>query len=87
MTLYRLRDPAGPWVDTVEGRKGCNPRVLTHEQLIPQQATMSLVALPGGKLLGVQDYTATVSQQRPFRRSFWCMDFDYESGRQATDIS
>ncbi len=26
--------------------------LLTHEQLIPQQSTMSLVALPGGKLLG-----------------------------------
>ncbi len=26
--------------------------LLTHEQVIPQQATMSLVALPGGKLLG-----------------------------------
>ena len=95
-------DPAAPWVDTVEGRKDCNPRVLTkcsptiirparllahpdgrtiivggtpaygmtgggllfwdrsrgervlltHEQVIPQQATTSLVALPGGKLLG-----------------------------------
>ncbi len=95
-------DPAAPWVDTVEGRNDCNPRVLTrcaptiirparllahpdgntiilggtpaygmtgggllfwdrprgervlltHEQVIPQQATASLVALPGGKLLG-----------------------------------
>jgi streptogramin lyase len=26
--------------------------LLTHEQLIPQQSTMSLVALPGGRLLG-----------------------------------
>jgi len=95
-------DPAAPWIDTVEGRKDCNPRVLTqcsptiirparllahpdgrtiilggtpaygmtggglllwdrsraervlltHEQLVPQQATMSLVALPEAKLLG-----------------------------------
>ncbi len=95
-------DPAAPWVDTVEGGKDCNPRVLaqcsptiirparllahpdgrtivvggtpaygmtgggllfwdrsrgervllTHEQVVPQQATMSLVALTGGKLLG-----------------------------------
>jgi streptogramin lyase len=95
-------DPAKPWIDTVEGRKNCNPRVLTrcsptiirparllphpdgrtiivggtpaygmtgggllfwerttgervlltHEQVLPEQATMSLVALPGGKLLG-----------------------------------
>jgi hypothetical protein len=95
-------DPAAPWVDTVEGRQDCNPRVLTrcsptiirparllahpdgrtivvggtpaygatgggllfwnrssgervlltHEQVLPQHSTMSLVALPGGKLLG-----------------------------------
>ncbi len=95
-------DPAAPWVDTVEGRQDCNPRVLTrcspdiirparllmhpdgrtiimggtpaygmtgggllfwdrssgqrvlltHQQVIPDQATTSLVALEGGKLLG-----------------------------------
>ncbi len=95
-------DPAAPWVDTVEGRQDCNPRVLTrcspdiirparllmhpdgrtiimggtpaygmtgggllfwdrssgqrvlltHQQVIPDQATISLVALEGGKLLG-----------------------------------
>jgi len=95
-------DPAAPWVDTLEGRQDCNPRMLTkcsptiirpakllahpdgrkivvggtpaygmtgggllswdrssgervlltHEQILPQHSTMSLVALPGGKLLG-----------------------------------
>jgi hypothetical protein len=95
-------NPAAPWVDTVEGRPDCNPRVLTqcsptiirparllahpdgrtiivggtpaygatgggllfwdrsrgervlltHEQVLPQHATMSLVVLPDGKLLG-----------------------------------
>lgn len=95
-------DPAAPWVDTVPGRPGCNPRfldqcaptinrphdllahpdgntlilagtpgygltggglmlwdrragrktVLTDRQLIPDQSTMSLVALEGSRILG-----------------------------------
>jgi hypothetical protein len=95
-------NPAAPWVDTVPGRPGCNPRfldkceptinrphdllahpdghtlvlagtpgygltggglmiwdrrgerktVLTDRQLIPDQSTMSLVALEGSRLLG-----------------------------------
>lgn len=112
-------DPAAAWIDTVEGRRECNPRVLTqcsptiirparllphpdgrtvvmggtpaygmtgggllfwdrtsgqrvlltHEQVIPQQATLSLAALPGGKLLGGTTTSPGTGGQRKAREA------------------
>jgi hypothetical protein len=118
-------NPAAAWVDTVEGRKECNPRMLTkcsptiirparllphpdgrtivvggtpaygmtgggllfwdrdtsqhvlltHEQVIPQHSTLSLVALPKGKLLGgTTTSPGTGGQRKAKQAELYLMD-------------